>query len=220
VLNLGVSGYQSEDIAKTIEKFLPILKPDLVVYAMCLNDFLPSGQGQYGNYYALPFPWKWKQFAVSHSRALQFTSDRYDAVLRRVGLRWTFLDDILKDFHNYQGRFRRDITRMEQTVRSAGAAPIIGMVVDQFPSGIIGEGPNVAYQGQEIALIGESAMTDTGFDLVSIKSFYRTYHADRFTVSRWEPHPNEVVNYIWAKMLFARLRQRVANARLAARSPD
>jgi hypothetical protein len=35
-LNLGRDGYQSADVLGAIQKYLPILKPDLVIYAVCL----------------------------------------------------------------------------------------------------------------------------------------------------------------------------------------
>jgi len=50
VINLGAPGLQSEDVLQVLKKFHPVLKPDLVVYGICLNDFLESMQGQ-------EFPW-------------------------------------------------------------------------------------------------------------------------------------------------------------------
>ena len=52
--NLGVNGAQSEDILKVIERMVPSLNPDLVIYGVCYNDFLPSGIGQYQT--STPFP--------------------------------------------------------------------------------------------------------------------------------------------------------------------
>src|SRR5206468_2809556 len=46
-INLGHDGYQSEDVLDVIKKFTSRIKPNLVLYAICLNDFLPSGVGQY-----------------------------------------------------------------------------------------------------------------------------------------------------------------------------
>ena len=47
VLNLGVSGFQSEDVLHLVTRYVPRLKPDLVVYGVCLNDFLPSRTNEY-----------------------------------------------------------------------------------------------------------------------------------------------------------------------------
>ncbi len=44
-LNLGMQGSQSEDVLRVTKKHLPILRPNLVIYSVCLNDFLPSGSG-------------------------------------------------------------------------------------------------------------------------------------------------------------------------------
>jgi GDSL-like Lipase/Acylhydrolase family len=201
VFNLGVSGYQSEDIANVIEKFLPQLQPDLVVYTICLNDFLPSGAGEYTYEYAVPLPEKFKTFALAHSRALQFTSDLYDAALRRVHVRRDFFDDILRDFGSYQTRFRHDVARMQAFVSAAGLPPIVGMVLDQSPA--------YGDRGHMIARVAERAMADAGFDVVSTEDYYRRYNRDWLGVTRWEGHPNEVANYIWAQMLLGRLRPRV-----------
>lgn len=209
VLNLGVSGYQSEDIASVIDRFLPQLRPDLIVYTVCLNDFLPSGVGEYSYDYAVPLPDNFKTFALTHSRALQFTSDLYDATLRRVHLRRTFFDDILKDFDSYQTRFRRDVAHMQATATAARLPPIIGLVVDQSP--------DYGAQRDMIAAVAEAAMTKAGFEVVPVGGFYRTYYSDQFSVSRWESHPNEVAHYIWAKMLLPHVRAHLPQATNTAR---
>lgn len=54
VVNLGRSGYQSADNLSVLHRILPQLEPDLVVHAVCLNDFLPSGAGIKSSY-AFPF---------------------------------------------------------------------------------------------------------------------------------------------------------------------
>jgi hypothetical protein len=197
-LNLGVAGAQSEDIANTIEKFIPQLKPDLIIYAVCLNDFLPSGGEQYEFTYAFPLPESTKAFLLKHSRALQFTSDLYDAALRRAHLRRDFYDDILSDFDNYQGRFRRDVTRMEALASAAGLPPIVGIVVDAYP--------DLDGRGHKISRIAEQAMQAAGFDVISTEDYYRRYTGENLIVSRWEGHPNEIANYIWASMIAEHLR--------------
>src|SRR5262249_27294191 len=124
-LNLGVPGFQSEDIAKEIDRFIPELKPDLIIYGVCENDFLPSGVGQYAFTYEIPLPEGMKTFLLSYSRALQFTSGLYDAALRRFHLRRDFYDDILADFAGYQQRFEHDVGRMALRTKQAGLPPIV-----------------------------------------------------------------------------------------------
>ena len=44
-LNVGVECAQSEDRLRIINKYLPILNPNLVIYGVCINDFLPWAVG-------------------------------------------------------------------------------------------------------------------------------------------------------------------------------
>jgi hypothetical protein len=199
-LNLGVIGLQSEDIAKTVEKFIPRLKPDLIIYAVCQNDFLPSGvpQEDYDFAYAFPLPEGTKVFVLEHSRALQFTSDLYDAALRRVHLRRDVFDQILRDFDNNEMRFRRDVAHMEALASAAGLPPVVGIVLDQFPA--------AGSRGHKITRAAEQAMRAAGFDVISTEDYYRRYSGEAMSVSQWEGHPNEIANYIWASMIADHLR--------------
>jgi hypothetical protein len=199
-LSLGVPGAQSEDIANMIARFIPLLKPDLIVYAVSQNDFLPSGVGQYEFTYAFPLPESAKAALLKQSRALQLTSDLYDGVLRRAHLRRDYLDDILSDFDNYQGRFRRDVARMEALASAAGLPPIVSIVLDQYP---VLDG-----RGHKISRIAEQAMQAAGFDVIPTEDYYRRYSGENLSVSRWEGHPNEIANYIWASMIADHLRSR------------
>jgi hypothetical protein len=191
---------QSEDIADTIEKFIPRLKPDLIIYAVCQNDFLPSGipEENYDFAYAVPLPESIKAFLLEHSRALQFTSDLYDAALRRAHVRRDVFDQILRDFDNHAARFGRDVARMEALASAAGLPPIVGIVLDQFPA--------VGSRGHKISRVAEQAMQAAGFDVISTEDYYRGYSGENLSVSRWEGHPNEIANYIWASMIADHLR--------------
>jgi lysophospholipase L1-like esterase len=198
-LNLGVSGYQSEDVLKTIKKFLPTLNPDLVVYAICLNDFLPSGIGEYHYSYAVPIPKAIKDFFLKHTRSAAYLSDLYDGALRRLHIRQDFFDDILSDFAGYQQRFERDVQDMNASILAAGLPPLVAMVVDQYP----GNPP-----GKKITAIAEESVLKAGATLIPTADYYRSYPDQSFYVSRWEGHPNEVANYIWAHMISEALRPR------------
>ena len=200
-LNLGVEGYQSEDVLRVIKTFLPQLRPNLVIYAVCLNDFLPSGVGQYdGDQYAFPLPNRAKRFLISHTMTGAFLSDKYDAALRGLHLRQDFFDDILADFGNYQKRFARDVAEMNRTVTAAGLPPMVALVVDQFP----------VYGGRpyRITKVAEDALRKAGDDVIPTDDYYRRYNNQRLYVSNWEGHPNEVANYIWAKMIYQQLIER------------
>lgn len=115
VLNLGVSGAQSEDIYNILRKHLPRLKPDLVFYGVTLNDFLPSGIGQYekrGYEVSLPY----KEHFLQRTLTGKLLEKHYDALLMRWGLRVDFLTDIVRDFDGYQTRFARDVKAMNAFV--------------------------------------------------------------------------------------------------------
>ncbi len=215
VINLGISGWQSADILKILTDFMPRLQPDLVVYGMVLNDFLPSGIGQYSNQgYKVPIP-AWLEAYFNRGRVARLTSDAYGAALRSLGLRNDFYDDILKDFDGYQSRFGRDVEAMNRLVTSAGLPPIIAMVLDQYPVS--------AGRGARIARDAERHMKAAGMNLVSIEEYLRRYDGYGFPVSLWEGHGDELAHAIWASMLLPAIsaepglqkyrRQAVADAR-------
>jgi GDSL-like Lipase/Acylhydrolase family len=47
VVNAGIDGAQSEDIVRVARRLIPQIQPDVVIYGVCLNDFLPSGMSEY-----------------------------------------------------------------------------------------------------------------------------------------------------------------------------
>jgi hypothetical protein len=202
VLNLGHTGYQSEDVVAVIRKFLPLLKPNLVIYAVCQNDFLPSGIGQYDDTskYALPLPAAFKDYVLQRSILAAWLSDHYDASLRHFHLRFDFFDDILKDFADYQKRFARDVADMNVTVRAAGLPPMVAIVLDQYPG--------YGGRGYQITKIAERALVAAGADVIPTEDYYIRYNGQAMYVSRWEGHPDEVANFIWARMLLGHLSMR------------
>lgn len=208
VFNLGVSGYQSEDVLHVIETWVPKLQPNLVIYAVCLNDFLPSGIGEYqGDQYAFPLPGRVKRFLIAHTLTGAFLNEKYDAALRGLHLRRDFFDDILADFAGYRKRFAHDVAEMNYTVMSVGLPPLMALVLDQYPS--------YGGRGYKITQAAESALTSAGAEVIPTEDYYRRYDGNsgpeygrQLYVSTWEGHPNEVANYIWAKMIYQRLIQR------------
>jgi lysophospholipase L1-like esterase len=207
-INLGVSGYQSEDILNVIKRFLPELKPDLVIYGVCHNDFLPSGRGQYEVLYEFPLPDGVKRFFIKHTRIGALIDEGYDAMLRSFRLRRDFFDDILRDFEGYQKRFQRDVVEMNSLIREAGLPAIIGLVVDQYPDN--------GGRGYRITRAAETFLREAGAEVIALEEYYRRFHGKVMAVSQWEGHPDEVANYIWARMIAENLRQR-ADIRAHAR---
>lgn len=199
-LNLGVNGFQSEDILKVIERMVPLLKPDLVVYGVCYNDFLPSGIGQYQNEYKVPLPQWLKDFLSQRTRFARFLSDNYTSTLMLLGLSMDFYDDILKDFNGYQSRFAADVRHMNEFVRSRGLPPIVGMALDQ--------NVQVGGRGHRISQTAERLMKEAGFNVISLDPYYEAFNGKSFVVSRWEGHPDEEANAIFAAMLYDHLTRR------------
>jgi lysophospholipase L1-like esterase len=200
VLNLGIVGWNSEDIFRVLETWVPKLDPDLVIYGVCLNDFLPSNVEQevYDDAYALPLPRWVHSLFTQKTRLGAFLSDRYDTLLRKWDLRKDFFDGILADIEGHQTRFANDVAGMNAFVGSRGLPAIIGMVLHQQPR----------YQGRghRLTRIAEDAMRRAGFTLVPTEDYFRRYNNRNLAVGRWEGHPNETANQIFAAMLEVQLR--------------
>lgn len=206
-INLGHDGYQSEDVLDVVKKYLPTVRPNLVIYAVCLNDFLPSvytpgdlGQYSYLNAYPFPLPASVKQVFIVHTYVGEFVNESYDRALRRLHLRADFFDDILRNFNGYQERFQRDVAKMNDLIMSAGLPPLVTIVADQFP--------NRGGPGYRIARIAEEILIKVGAYVIPTESFYRKFDRRSFHISPWEGHPDEAVNWIWATMIAQRLSSR------------
>ena len=191
VLNLGVSGSQSEDVHKILRRYFPVLKPDLVVYGVCLNDFLPSGVGQYESNRAYPVPIPYKEHFIAKTLTGKLLDKQYDALLMRMGLRVDFLTDILRDFDGYQSRFARDVKAMNAFVRAQGLPPMVAMVLDQFPS--------TREQRYAIVQAAERHLRDAGIRVVPSDYIRQNDGRRDWFVSRWEGHPNEKANRVFAQ---------------------
>ncbi len=229
VLNLGVCGDQSEDVLGKVSEFLPRLEPDLVIYGMCANDFLPSGIGQYRNNYAyaFPLPESVKEFFTGNSRLARLSEDAYNRALLGMGLRADFWDDILNGFTGYQQRFARDIARMNRLVADRGLPPVVALILDQ--------GPRLDSRGHRVTQAAERYLEYAGMDVLEMDGYYRQFNGVSLRVSRWEGHPNEAANAVWAVMLGRHLRSldvlrpfrktagdlaELASARTTAPTPD
>lgn len=198
VINLGVTGYQSQNILAVIRRFLPRYHPDFVIYGVCLNDFLPAGKGEYtGRGYAFPLPDSVQDFLTERTRVARFVSDLYDRSLRTAGLRVDFFEDILQDFDGYQQRFGRDVLAMNQFVTTNGLPPVLALVLDQYP--------RYGRSGHRIARVAETLLTQAGIDVVKTENFYKRFDGVAMHVSPWEGHPNEMAHAIFASMILKKL---------------
>jgi len=209
VINLGVSGHQSEDILKEMEIFARKLQGDIVIYGICHNDFLDSGEGQEGS------RWRWKipvseqaeKWLRSHLRLAELVSDSYDRILLTVGARGDFYDVILQEMNGYQTRFSRDVRAMNDLVVKAGLPPVIAVVLDQSPGW--------DRRGRELTRIAEHLTANAGMRVVSTEKYYSQYAKHRMRVSAWERHPNEEAHAIFAELLYDELLHQGLLSRIA-----
>ena len=86
-LNLGVPGDQSENMLWRLKKYEPLLRPDLVFYGVCLNDFLPSDGVDYDNNMAWKVPVPFKQHFIKKTRIGELLARKYNDVLMAAGIR-------------------------------------------------------------------------------------------------------------------------------------
>ena len=196
VYNLGRSGYQSEDILRTGRHWLSVLHPHLVIYGICLNDFLPSRVSQYksNRRYEIPIP-HWIKTRFMRETLLGAALTRgYDQLLLNIGLRNDFFEDILSNFKGYQTRFRNDLKALNQVAKGETGAPIIVVVLNQYP-----RDP----RGRRISQIAESAAAEAGMQVVPTNGYYSYYstHPIPLIVSKWEDHPNFIAHEAFADLL-------------------
>ncbi len=192
VLNLGVEGAESEDIYRILRDKLPVLQPDLVVYGVCLNDFLPSGVGQYKSTPRLTVPVPFKHRFRRHTLLGYLLDRNYDSLLIRLGIRDDFLGDILRNFGDYQVRFGHDVKVMNDLVIHAGLPPMVAMILYQFP--------DPKGKGFAVAQVAERLMSAAGIRVIPSEGYIRQNegHTQEWRVSPWEGHPNEKANRIYA----------------------
>jgi hypothetical protein len=172
----------------------------LVVYGICLNDFLPSGKGEYvARGYEVPLPLRMKQAIKNRTLTARFLETSYDDLLTRLHVRHDFIDDVLKDFDNYQERFARDVRDFNSAATGAGLPPVVAMVVHQHP--------DRSGRAAEIAGIAERACAAAGMQVVPSNHYFASHAGRRMGVSPWEGHPNAEAHALFAATLGAALKQ-------------
>ena len=202
VLNLGVNGMQSEGILKIVRKYTLPLQPDLIIYGVCLNDFLPPRVADYSNNmaYRFPLPEAIKEILSERTFLGRLGSDAYNNILMKLGLRNDFFMDVLKDFNNYRTRFARDVKEMNDFALDRGLPPIVAMVLNQFPE--------LNSKGYQLAIAAEQHLTNAGMIVIPTEEFYKKYDKQVMRVSQWEGHPNVKAHKIFADFFIAHLQNR------------
>ena len=211
VLNLGVSGYQSEEVLELARTYVPRLKPDLVIYGHCLNDFLPADIGNY-SHYDLPLPDRLKTLYRRETLIGGLTTYGYAQLLIRLGLENDFYDDILKGIVGYEPRFARDVHELNELARKATAQPVLAMVLNAHP--------DIA-RGRELARIAERRMREGGMLVVPAEPYEDEYARSGVPlfVSIWEGHPNALANSVFAREIVAAMRADPGIRKLLDRFP-
>ena len=196
VYNLGRTGYHSADILKVARNWVPVLRPHLTIYGVCLNDFLHAGTKNYSSNmkYQIPIPRKIKLSLIEKTRTGAILARGYDQLLLRLKLRNDFYDDILSNFRGYQSRFRKDLAAMNEFVKQQTGSSIILIVVDATPDNS---------RARRITVAAEDAAGKAGMRIVPLKQFYEKYSNGKVSllVSRWEKHPNEIAHKSFAEMI-------------------
>ncbi|HEX9899748.1 MAG TPA: hypothetical protein VGC81_11005, partial [Candidatus Methylomirabilis sp.] len=91
----------------------------------------------------------------------------------------------------YQSRFARDVKAMNAFVRAQGLPPMVAMVLDQFPS--------TREQRYAIVQAAERHLRDAGIRVVPSDYIRQNDGRRDWFVSRWEGHPNEKANRVFAQ---------------------
>ena len=198
-INLSVLGFHSEDILYTIERFLDVVKPDLVIYGVAQSDILPSGRGSYtANKAQFPLPAPLKAYFIHRTKIAQLFAWGYNGLLHRLHVRYDFVEDVMKDFENYQACFVQNIRKMNRFVTTRHLPPIIAMVQNHFidyPTGRI----------YKMSYIVEKKLGETGVNIIPTEKINKAFSGKSFVVSKWEGHPNEEMHAIWAEMIREKL---------------
>jgi lysophospholipase L1-like esterase len=207
VVNAGIDGAQSEDIVRVARRLIPQIQPDVVIYGVCLNDFLPSGTSEYDGSFHLP------EFIHSRTRIGPVAELLISNALMRLGLAKDFFDDILHGIPEYGERFARDASDLNSLVQAREIPPVIALVLDQFPE--------ISGRGQHIAWLAEQALAAAGMTVLNTDGFYQRFsEMSPMRVSRWEGHPNEEANAVWALMLEQAVEQDTRLARYVLQTPQ
>jgi hypothetical protein len=141
---------------------VPELEPDLVVYGVCLNDFLERGARQQASLALLPA--KLTKILTRRTRVGRLVDERSAALKRALGLEPDFYADLLADFDARYRRFGADVAAMNALVTGSGLPPMVAMVLDQ--------GPRLNGPGRSLALAAESQLRAAGFEVVDSEGFY------------------------------------------------
>jgi lysophospholipase L1-like esterase len=186
VLNLGIPDHEGAQILETMRRWVPALEPDLVVYGMCVNDFLPPSDGP-------RYRVTGAERALRRSALVSVALDNYRSVFARLGLIYDFEVEILRDFAPRRVALRSYVRDMNQIALEQTGAPAVAMVVDPVPA--------EDSRRERLVAEAESALRDGGMTLVPVAGYRDRVAGRRLGVSRWDGHPNDEAHRIFAEAL-------------------
>ena len=189
ILNLGVCGASSENIAKTLSHFLPLLQADLVIYGVCLNDFLPDLKWRpKALEWAFPLPEAVKHFFISRTLTGKFFDQIYNRILLGTGLRLDYAKQLRQSSELYKDRFVKDLKNIITINAQFIPRPPIAMVLNQWP-----------VQDDPLSLYTQVLLSTAGFNTVPCEPYLKEYSRVKMNVGPWEMHPNRQAHEVFAQ---------------------
>lgn len=199
VYNLGVPTFNSTDVLEVARRELPRLRPHLVIYGICLNDFLPSRSRHVDDMrwqVALPSPLV-APFA-DRTYVGRLLTCLYDEALRNVRIRDNFVSSALKDFNARLTRFQAELEELNRVCVEATGQPVLAMPFNERPGPFDGA-------RSRLARVAQMAARDAQMDVISPEPFRRENpdSVRELRVSRWEAHPSALAHQLWAESFAA-----------------
>lgn len=194
VLNLGIVGYNSTQILNVLKEHIPLLKPDLIIYGICLNDLLPVEKAEeHGDdSFSPPIPYWIRDPLISKTRLGAAINTGYNKLLLTLGWRENFIDQVFSH-PEYKTRFYQDVKEMQELTKIYGLPPLIAIVLDQYPK--------IGSKSYELAEEIPQKLVRMDANSVIMSRYYREHDGKTMFVSPWEGHPNEEAYRIWANIL-------------------
>ena len=200
VYNLGVIAMNSEQIARIAEKWVPKLKPDRIIYGLCLNDFEDWDGEPYSNNMRWSLPTIVAEPLVENTLLGELISRGYNQLLLGTGIRQDFYQDIFKNISGRADRLGRDVSKINELALEYTGKPLLVLVVAELDR---------SNDSRRLTMIAEQQAERGGAEIIPTTGYLEKFgdsYAD-LKVSPWEGHPNALANKIWAEMIFNYLHQ-------------
>jgi len=195
VYNLGVIAMNSEQVAIIAKKWIPRLKPERVIYGLCLNDFEDWDGDTYANNMRWAVPAILSKPFVENTLLGELISRGYNQFLLRIGIRQNYYQDVFDNIGNRADRLSRDVSHMNDLVLKYTGMPLLVLVVTELDR---------SSNPKRLTMIAEQQAKRGGAEVIPTTEYFKKYgdgHLD-LKVSRWEGHPNALMNRIWAEIIF------------------